>query len=88
MSQITVDTHEIPQFLLQTFGNRKVTAIRAGDVVVLVADIHRSSEKNYQGIAIDQLCGMFKNTSLLTSDDFARNKKLEKELEEKKYHHE
>ena len=41
MTQITVDANEIPQFFLQTFGNK--------------------------------LCGMFKNTSLLSSDDFVKN---------------
>ena len=91
MTQITVNATEIPQFLLQTFGNKKVTAITAGEVVLLVADIQHSSDeqrKNNHSIAIDKLCGMFKNTSLLSSDDFAKNKRIEKALEEKKYIHE
>ena len=87
MTQITVNATEIPQFLLQTFGNKKITAIAAGDVVVLVAEIQHGSDgqrKNNHNIAVDGLCGMFKNTSLLSSDDFAKNKRIEKELEEKK----
>jgi len=32
--------------------------------------------------AIDKLCGMFKNTSLLSSDDFAKNKEIEKKLDQ------
>jgi len=89
MTQMTVNVNEIPQFLLQTFGNKKVTAITAGDVVLLVAEIQHGSDsqrKNNHSIAIDKLCGMFKNTGLLSSDDFAKNKRIEKVLEEKKYH--
>ena len=32
--------------------------------------------------AIDKLYGMFKNTTLLSSEDFAKNKEFEKKLEE------
>jgi hypothetical protein len=37
--------------------------------------------------ALNRLCGMFKNTSLLSSDDFSKNKELEKKIEEEKFKH-
>jgi hypothetical protein len=46
---------------------------------------HPVSEKKEQhSIALNKLCGMFKNTNLLSSDEFAKNKENEKRLEEDK----
>jgi len=84
MFQVTMNTNEVEQFVVQTFGNKKITAITAGDVVLLVADTQRylaNEKREHNSIALDRLCGMFKNTSLLSSDDFAKNKKNEKVLE-------
>jgi hypothetical protein len=41
----------------------------------------------HNNAALNRLCGMFKNTSLLSSDDFSKNKELEKKIEEKKFKH-
>jgi hypothetical protein len=38
--------------------------------------------------ALNRLCGMFKNTNLLSSDDFSKNKEQERKLEEEKFKHE
>ena len=86
MFQVTINTSEVEQFVVQTFGNKKITAITTGDVVLLVADTQRylaHEKKGHHTVALDKLCGMFKNTSLLSSDDFAKNKENEKILEEK-----
>ena len=91
MFQVTINTNEVEQFVVQTFGNKKITAITAGDVVLLVADTQRylaNEKRGHHSIALDRLCGMFKNTNLLSSDDFAKNKKKEKILEEEKFKHE
>ena len=85
MTQITINTNEIQQFVMQTFGDKKITAVATENVVLLIADTLRYSSKaikNNHDVALNKLCGMFKNTSLLSSDDFARNKEYEKRLDE------
>ena len=82
MVQMTINTNEVEQFVTKIFGDKKITAITAGDVVILVADVQRHSGEVKKETAVDELYGMFKNTSLLSSDEFAKNKKFEKELEE------
>jgi hypothetical protein len=44
-----------------------------------------TEKKDHHSIALNKLCGMFKNTNLLSSDDFAKNKENEKRIEEYKY---
>ena len=88
MNQMTISANEIQQFVMQTFGNKKITAIAAGNVVLLVADVQTYSGEEKKDTALDKLYGMFKNTSLLSSDEFAKNKRFEKEIEEKKFSHE
>jgi CHASE1-domain containing sensor protein len=84
MKQSTIHTNERMQFLLQTFGDKKITAITEGNTAFLIADVQSFSkqEKIEQSIALNRLHGMFKNTTLLSSEDFADNKRTEKELED------
>ena len=85
MAYITVNTNEIQQLALQIFGDRRITAMTTDHTMVLTA---AEKENVSQSMAIDRLCGMFKNTRLLSSDDFAKNKEVEKQLEERKFKHE
>ena len=85
MAHLTINTNEIQQLAMQIFGNRKITAITASNTVLLTA-VER--ENVNQNTAVDKLFGMFQNTSLQSSDDFAKNKKYEKKLEEDKFKHE
>lgn len=81
----TIHANEIQQFVMQIFGNREITAIANGNSVILTA---AERENVNQSIMLNKLCGMFKNTTLLSSDDFAREKEQEKKLEEEKFKHE
>ena len=84
MSYTTINVNEIQPLVLQIFGNRRITAITTDNTMVLTAT---EKENVSQSMAIDKLCGMFKNTRLLSSDDFAKNKEVEKQLEERKFSH-
>ena len=88
MVQTTVNANDIQQYVLQTFGNKQLTAIKAGDVVLLIAGVQASSKDMSKEKAIGGLYGMFKNTSLLSSDEFSENKKIEKGKEDKKFSNE
>ena len=85
MAHQTINTNEIQQLAMQIFGNRKITAITGSNTVLLTV-----SEQNNvnQNAAVDKLFGMFQNTNLQSSDDFAKNKKYEKRLEEEKFKYE
>jgi len=85
MSHITINTMEIQPLILRFFGNREITAITKGNRMLLTAI---EQKQVTQKSAIDKLCGMFKNTSLLSSDDFAKNKEYEKKLDEEKFKYE
>ena len=88
MIKTAVNVNDIQQLVLQVFGSRKITAITTGNTVVLTVDTEqRLSEpkKDTHAVALDKLYGMFKNTTLLSSDDFAKNKEYEKKLEEEKF---
>jgi hypothetical protein len=85
MSLITMNANEVQQLVFQIFGNGKITANTTGNTMVITA---AEKENISSKTTIDTLCGMFKNTNLLSSDDFARNKEHEKKLEEKKLNHE
>ena len=85
MAHLTINTNEIQQLAMQVFGNRKITAITANNTVLLTV----AEQKNVnQNAAVNKLFGMFQNTSLQSSDDFAKNKKYEKKLEEEKFKYE
>jgi len=88
MTPFTLNPNEIQQFIMRTFGQREITVVSSGDVAVLIANKQQLSEntkKEIQTSALNKLCGMFENTTLLFSEDFAKNKKYEKELEERKF---
>ena len=85
MTQMTINSNEIEQFVLRKFGNNNFTAISTGDIVLLINHTNKYLDSQKKNNAVDKLYGMFKDTSLLSSDDFARNKKFEKEIEEKKF---
>jgi len=88
MEQITTNANEIQQLVSKIFGNNEITAVITGGTVLLTAETKDEQEKDNHNIALDNLFGMFKNTNLLSSDDFAKNKKYEKELEEEKFKYE
>jgi len=81
MSYTTVIVNEIQSLILQIFGNKRNTAITTDNTMVLTAT---EKENVNQSSALNRLCGMFKNTKLLSSDDFAKNKGFAKKLEERK----
>lgn len=85
MANIIINTNEIQGLVFQIFGNRKVSAVTTSNTVLITAI---EQESVYQSTPVDKLCGMFKNTSLLSSDDFAKNKKYEKKIEEQKFNYE
>jgi hypothetical protein len=85
MANIKINTNEIQELVLQVFGNKKISAITTNNTVLLTAIEQESVNQN---TPVDKLCGMFKNTSLLSSDDFAKNKKYEKKIEEQKFNYE
>ena len=84
MVQTTIYANDVQQYVLQAFGNRQITAIRTGDVVLLVAGVQHSSKEQNNVATADGLYGMFKNTSLLSSDEFAKNKQFEKIIEDER----
>ena len=84
MAYLTIDTNEIQQLAMQIFGNRKITVITGSNTVLLTV---AEKENVNQNAAVDKLFGMFQNTNLQSSDDFAKNKKYEKRLEEEKIEH-
>ena len=88
MDQITTNANEIQQLVSKVFGSKKITAIITDNTVFLTTEAKDEQKKNNHNIAINKLFGMFKNTNLLSSDDFAKNKKYEKKLEEEKFKHE
>jgi len=91
MTQMTISANEIQQFVLRFFGGKRITAITAGNTVVLTSEEAQQLEEpkqNSHSLALNELCGMFKNTGLLSSDDFAKNKIIEKKLEDEKFKHE
>ena len=51
-------------------------------------EVKLKGKENSHNSALNKLCGMFKNTGLLSSDDFSKNKRLEKKLEEEKFKYE
>jgi len=87
MIQKTLNTNEVHQFVMQTFGEKELTAFTTENIVLLLAD-NQKQQDNKKESAIYKLYGMFKNTRLLSSEDFANNKKIEKELEGKKFQYE
>ena len=79
MANITVNANDIQQLVMQMFGNQEITAITTDNTVFLTA----TKRKNIiQNTAVNKLCGMFKNTNLLSSDDFSKKKEYEKKMEE------
>ena len=76
MAQMTISAGEIQQLVFQIFGNNKITATTAGNAMLLTPEVEYRVDDNYHRMALNKLCGMFKNTTLLSSDDFARNKIL------------
>jgi len=89
MAQITMNVGEIQQLVFQLFGDNKITATTAGNTVLLTPEIEYAVNEqrvdNYHRMALNKLCGMFKNTNLMSSDDFAKNKIVEKESDAKKF---
>jgi len=85
MTYLTINTNEIQQLAMQIFGNRRISAITTDNTVLLTTTEHENVSRN---TAVDKLFGMFQNTHLKSSDDFAKNKKNEKKIEEEKFKYE
>ncbi|MCL2073543.1 MAG: hypothetical protein FWH18_06470 [Marinilabiliaceae bacterium] len=79
MTQLTINSSEVEQFVLRKFGNKSLTALTTDNIMLLI-DRKQYSDIPKKEDAVDKLYGMFNNTSLLSSDDFARNKIFEKEF--------
>ena len=82
MAQLTINTSEIQQLAMQIFGNRKVNAITGINTVLLTVEEQKNVNYNTN---IEKLFGLFQNTNLQSSDDFAKSKKYEKKFEEEKF---
>jgi hypothetical protein len=82
MAHLTINTNEIQQLAMQIFGNRRITATTANNTMLLTV---AEQENINQKTAVDKLYGMFKNTPLQSSDDFAKNKEYEKKLDAEKF---
>jgi hypothetical protein len=88
MAQIALNANEVQDFVLKIFGDKKITATTVGGKIVLTERHLDAPKKHNQNIALNKLCGMFKGTNLLSSDDFAKNKMKEIELEDRKFERE
>jgi len=85
MAQIALNANEVQDFVLKIFGDKKITVKTVGDKIVLTEHCLVAQKKHKHNMALNKLCGMFKGTNLLSSDDFAKNKTKEIELEERKF---
>ena len=85
MTRVAINTNDIQQLVQQIFGNREITAVTTENTVFLTTF---EQENVHQDKVLNKLCGMFKNTNLITSADFAKNKESEKKLEEEKIKYE
>jgi hypothetical protein len=73
----------VEQLITPIFGNREITAVVAGQTVILTVNAEFGSK--YQGKSVsDELYGILEGTNV-SSYKFAENKKHEKELEEEKF---
>ena len=84
MVEALVKVNEIERLITPIFGNREITAVVAGQTVILTIDTE--FDNKYRGKSVsNELYGILEGTDI-SSYKFAENKKYEKELEEEKFH--
>jgi len=84
MVETLVKANEVERLLTPIFGNREITAVVAGQTVILTVDTELDSK--YRGKSVsNELYGILEGTDV-SSYKFAENKKYERELEEEKFH--
>jgi len=85
MVEALIKANEVEQLIVPIFGNKEITAVVAGQTVILTIDAKIENKKtNKAESAINKLYGILENTGI-SSYKFAENKKYEKELEEEKF---
>ena len=84
MVETLVKANEVERLLIPIFGNREITAVVAGQTVILTVNTEFDNE--YQGKSVSgELYGILEGTDI-SSYKFAESKRYEKELEEEKFH--
>jgi hypothetical protein len=83
MVETLLKANEVEQLITPIFGNREITAVVAGQTVILTVNMEFGGK--YQGKSVsDELYGILEGTNV-SSYSFAEDKKHEKELEEEKF---
>ena len=85
MVETLIKANEVEQLIVPIFGNKEITAVVAGQTVILTIDAELDNNKHDKAnYVIDRLYGILEGTGI-SSYQFAEDKKLEKELEEEKF---
>jgi len=85
MVETLIKANEVEQLIAPIFGNKEITAVVAGQTVILTIDAELDNNKyDKTNYVIDRLYGILEGTGI-SSYQFAEDKKLEKELEEEKF---
>jgi len=85
MVETLIKANEVEQLIVPIFGNKEITAVVAGQTVILTIDAELDNNKyDKTNYVIDRLYGILEGTGI-SSYQFAEDKKLEKELEEEKF---
>jgi len=85
MVETLIKANEVEQLIAPIFGNKEITAVVAGQTVILTVDAELDNNKyDKTNYVIDKLYGILEGTGI-SSYQFAEDKKLEKELEEEKF---
>jgi len=85
MVETLIKANEVEQLIVPIFGNKEITAVVAGQTVILTIDAELDNNKHDKtNYVIDRLYGILEGTGI-SSYQFAEDKKLEKELEEEKF---
>jgi hypothetical protein len=80
MTETLLKANEVERLITPIFGNREITAVVAGQTVILTSDTEFNGSRQEKSIA-DELYGILEGTGV-SSYRFAENKRYEKELEE------
>jgi len=85
MVETLIKANEVERLIAPIFGNEEITAVVAGQTVILTLDAKLENKKpSKTNHIIDKLHGILEGTEI-SSYKFSENKKQEKELEEEKF---
>jgi hypothetical protein len=84
MVETLIKANEVEQFIVPIFGNKEITAVVAGQTVILTIDAGFDKKHSKTNHIVDRLHGILEGTGI-SSYKFAEDKKQEKELEEGKF---